>query len=66
MIMGSASLAKSSDEKVKLLRKKVTSPRGVTEKALEVLESKQVALSFEKAIREGEKRSAALGEKEDA
>ena len=66
MIMGSTSLAKSSDEKVKLLRKKVTSPKGVTEKAIEVLESKQVALSFEKAIREGEKRSAALGDKKDA
>ncbi len=61
MIKGSSVLAKKSQDSPSLLRKKVTSPGGVTEKALEVLNSKQVNESFIDAILQATKRSKALG-----
>ena len=65
MIKGSAVLANVSKDPVSLLRKKVTSPGGVTEKALEILNQNNVDQILIRAILEGEKRSKSLGEKAD-
>ena len=65
MIIGSASLAKISKDDPKTLREKVTSPGGVTEKAVEFLYSNKVADVLIQAVKEGESRSIELGEKED-
>ena len=65
MIIGSASLAKISKDDPKTLREKVTSPGGVTEKAIEFLYSNKVADVLIQAVKEGENRSIELGEKED-
>tara|TARA_B100001179_G_scaffold194818_1_gene152814 strand:- start:719 stop:1567 length:849 start_codon:yes stop_codon:yes gene_type:complete len=65
MIIGSASLAKISKEDPKTLREKVTSPGGVTEKAIKFLNSNKVADVLIQAVKEGENRSIELGEKED-
>ena len=62
MIKGSSVLAKKSKDSPSLLREKVTSPGGVTEKALEILNNKLVNESFKEAITEATKRSRALGE----
>ncbi len=65
MVIGSAKLARDSAEDPESLRKKVTSPGGVTEKAIEVLEDNKFSEVLIKAIKAGEKRSFDLGEKED-
>ena len=65
MVIGSAKLARDSAEDPESLRKKVTSPGGVTEKAIEVLEDNKFSEVLIKAIKTGEKRSFDLGEKED-
>ena len=49
----------------KTLREKVTSPGGVTDKAIEFLYSNKVADVLIQAVKEGENRSIELGEKED-
>lgn len=61
MITGSAILAKESKLSPSSLRKKVTSPGGVTEKALQILNENKVDKSIIKAILEGENKSKALG-----
>ena len=61
MITGSAVLAKESKLSPSSLRKKVTSPGGVTEKALQILNENKVDKSLIKAILEGENKSKALG-----
>ena len=61
MITGSAILAKESKLSPSSLRKKVTSPGGVTEKALQILNENKVDKSLIKAILEGENKSKALG-----
>jgi pyrroline-5-carboxylate reductase len=45
-----------------LLREKVTSPGGVTEKALEVFNEKAVSASIVEAILKATEKSKALGE----
>ena len=65
MVIGAAKLARDSAEDPESLRKKVTSPGGVTEKAIEVLEDNKFSEVLIKAIKAGEKRSFDLGEKED-
>ena len=65
MIRGSAALANVSKDSVSQLREKVTSPGGVTEKALEILNQNRVDQILTRAILEGEKRSKDLGEKTD-
>ena len=61
MITGSAVLAKESKLSPSSLRKKVTSPGGVTEKALQILNENKVDKSLIKAILEGENKPKALG-----
>ena len=61
MIIGSAELAKQSDETPETLKKKVTSPGGVTERALEVFDENKLKDTLEKAINEATKRSIELG-----
>ena len=63
MIKGSATLAGESEDNPSLLREKVTSPGGVTEKALEILNEKRVNQHFVEAILEGASKSKSLGEK---
>lgn len=61
MIKGSATLAGVSQDSPSLLREKVTSPGGVTEKALEVLNEKHVNRSIIEAILEATSKSKSLG-----
>ena len=61
MIKGSATLAGVSQDSPSLLREKVTSPGGVTEKALEVLNEKHVSRSIIEAILEATSKSKSLG-----
>ena len=61
MIIGSASLANTSQEEIKTLRERVTSPGGVTEKALEILDKNNTAEILIQAILEGEKKAFSLG-----
>tara|TARA_B100001013_G_C24600431_1_gene438612 strand:+ start:528 stop:1346 length:819 start_codon:yes stop_codon:yes gene_type:complete len=63
MIKGSATLAGVSEDSPSILRKKVTSPGGVTERALEVLKEKKVKEHLVEAIFEGASRSKSLGKK---
>ena len=61
MIKGSSTLANQSEDSLSLLREKVTSPGGVTEKALEVLNRKEVGHSIIEAILEATDKSKTLG-----
>ena len=63
MIIGSAKLARDSKENPESLREKVTSPGGVTEKAIEVLEENKFTQILISAIQAGEKRSSDLGKR---
>ena len=62
MIKGSSTLASLSEDSPSLLREKVTSPGGVTEKALEVFNEKAVSASIVEAILKATEKSKALGE----
>lgn len=61
MIKGSATLAGESSDSPSLLREKVTSPGGVTEKALEILNKRKVNRSVVEAILEATTKSKSLG-----
>ena len=63
MIIGSAELAKQSSDSPATLRKKVTSPGGVTERALEVFEEEKLKSIVQKAMKEATERSIELGDK---
>ena len=63
MIIGSSELAKMSSEEPGILRKKVTSPGGVTERAIEIFEEKKIKQSILTAIKEATQRSIKLGNK---
>lgn len=65
MIKGSASLAEKSKDSPSRLREKVTSPGGVTEKALEILTERKVKQHIVEAILAGASRSKDLGGKEN-
>ena len=63
MIAGSANLAKNSPDSPEMLRKKVTSPGGVTQKAIEEFEKYGMKEIIKKCMDEAEKKSIELGEK---
>ena len=63
MIIGSAELVKQSSDSPKTLREKVTSPGGVTERALEVFEEEELKAIIQRAIEEATRRSIELGDK---
>ena len=63
MIIGSSELAKISEDEPDILRKKVTSPGGVTQRAIEVLEENKTKETIVNAIKEATKRSIDLGNK---
>jgi len=63
MIIGSSELAKMSSDEPSILRKKVTSPGGVTERAIEIFEEKKIKQSILTAIKEATQRSIKLGNK---
>ena len=62
MIKGSSTLASLSEDSPSLLRERVTSPGGVTQKALEVLNEKGVSDSIVEAILKATEKSKTLGE----
>ena len=62
MIKGSSTLASLSEDSPSLLREKVTSPGGVTEKALEVLNEREVGDSIVEAILKATEKAKDLGE----
>jgi pyrroline-5-carboxylate reductase len=63
MIAGSANLAKNSQDSPEMLREKVTSPGGVTQKAIEEFEKYGMKEIIKKCMDEAEKKSIELGEK---
>ena len=65
MIKGSASLAERSEDSPSKLRERVTSPGGVTERALEILNERKVKQHLVEAILEGASRSKNLGKREN-
>ena len=65
MFIGSATLVKLSDEEPKSLKARVTSPGGVTEAALNLLNSNDFSKLFEEAIKEGENKSLKLSRGKD-
>ena len=62
MIAGSANLANSSIDAPHVLRKKVTSPGGVTEKAIEGFEKRKLKEIIKLSMDEAEKKSIELGD----
>ena len=62
MIAGSANLAKASKDSPKVLRKKVTSPGGVTQRAIEEFEKNKMKEIIKQSMYEAEKKSKELGE----
>ena len=62
MIKGSSTLASLSEDSPSLLRERVTSPGGVTERALEVLNEKRVSDSIVEASLKAAEKSKNLGE----
>ena len=62
MISGAANLAKTSEDSPEILRKKVTSPGGVTQKAIEEFESNNLKEMIKRTMHEAEKKSIELGE----
>lgn len=59
---GAAALARHSEEPPHVLRERVTSKGGTTERALSVLQAEQVGAKFAEAIRQAAQRSRELGE----
>ena len=59
--MGAAQLAKSSEDEVAELRRKVTSPKGTTERAIQTFESLQLRDIFSRAMEACAARSKELG-----
>ena len=62
MISGAANLVLNSDESPNVLRKKVTSPGGVTQTAIEEFESEGLKEIIRKSMIAAEKKSIELGE----
>ena len=62
MISGAANLVLNSDESPNVLRKKVTSPGGVTQKAIEEFETEGLKEILSKSMIAAEKKSIELGE----
>ena len=63
MISGSANLAKNSEDSPEELRKKVTSPGGVTQSAIEEFESRGLKKIIKESMIVAEKKSIDLGNK---
>ena len=61
MIAGSANLAKQVDDSPESLRKKVTSPGGVTQRAIEEFEKNNLKNLIKKSMKVAEKKSIELG-----
>lgn len=59
---GAAALARHSDEPPEVLRARVTSKGGTTERALGVMQADQIGSKFIEAIRQAAQRSRELGE----
>lgn len=64
--VGAALLSIASKEPPSILRRQVTSPGGVTEAALRVLEEKGVKHSIVEAIKTGERRSVEMSQPENS
>ena len=62
MIAGAANLVLNSEDPPSLLRKKVTSPGGVTQTAIEEFEAKGLKEIISKSMIAAEKKSIELGE----
>ena len=62
MISGSANLARTSRDSPEVLREKVTSPGGVTQRAIEEFEINNFKELIKKTMREAERKSIELGE----
>ena len=62
MIAGAANLVLKSEDPPSLLRKKVTSPGGVTQTAIEEFEKKGLKEIISKSMIAAEKKSIELGE----
>ena len=62
MISGAANLVLKSEDSPSLLRKKVTSPGGVTQTAIEEFEKKGLKEILSKSMMAAEKKSIELGE----
>ena len=62
MISGAANLALNSDDSPNVLRKKVTSPGGVTQTAIEEFETEGLKEIISKSMIAAEKKSIELGE----
>jgi len=60
-VLGAASMVQTTGEAPEALRKKVTSPNGTTQAALEVLEQHQVGDGVKRAIARAAERAAELG-----
>ena len=61
MIEGAAKLVSISEDSPEILRNKVTSPGGVTQKAIEEFEKHKLKQIIEKSMESAEKRSVELG-----
>jgi len=59
---GAATLARQSDESVSMLRKRVTSKGGTTERAIQSLDVQQIKAHFVEAVRQAALRSRQLGD----
>jgi pyrroline-5-carboxylate reductase len=59
---GAAALARQSDESPALLRERVTSKRGTTERALEHMERDRVRAHVAAAVKQAAERSRELGD----
>jgi pyrroline-5-carboxylate reductase len=60
--LGAASLARQSEETPSVLRERVTSRRGTTERALEHMERDQVRALIAAAVKQAAQRSRELGD----
>ncbi|HEY0007202.1 MAG TPA: pyrroline-5-carboxylate reductase dimerization domain-containing protein, partial [Tepidisphaeraceae bacterium] len=64
-VFGSATMAKQTAETPQSLRKKVTSPNGTTQAAIESFDGDQVGSLIQKGLRAARDRSIALGKSEN-
>lgn len=62
-VLGAATMAKTTSDSPTELRRKVTSPNGTTQAAIEYLDQTGVGLNIEKAIQAACQRSVELGKK---
>ena len=62
MIKGAAKLASVSEDSPEILRNKVTSPGGVTQRAIEEFEKNKLKEIIKESMESAEKRSIELGE----